>query len=426
VFDDFGDPIEGVGVTVSQIRFTDGRRRLNTLGPQQTTDDLGHYRIFGLQPGQYVITATVGQLSALTGNPTADLSISGFAPTYFPGVTAPNEARLVALGRAQDVGGIDVALVPLPTVRISGRKVGIDGQPLGGSLILMPSQRSGSIVTPPNGARIEQDGRFEFPNVAPGEYVIQADKGKAGQADEGEFVSQFVTVNGADIADLLLQATPGSSVRGRVVFDGDGDPPPLTFAIVPARADADRTPLNAGSIARAEVQRDLTFEMSGLHGLRRLMIDRRPGGWDLKAVVAGGIDVTDVALPFGTSENSLSDVQVVLTNRLTELIGTVGDSRGQNVSNYALLIFSSDRDRWYPGSRFLRRSGADGSGNFTVRGLPPGDYFVAAVALGSSVLREGVDAWQDPEFLESIAQRATRATLAEGQRLSINARLMTP
>src|SRR4029077_21121185 len=137
---------------VSQLRFVDGRRRLAPLGTQQATDDLGRYRIFGLVPGQYVLTAVVGQLSALAGNVGTDLSISGFAPTYFPGVTTPNEARQVTIARGQDATAIDISLVPLPTVRIPVKKLGTDGQPLGGSLMLMPSQRSGAIVTPPNGA----------------------------------------------------------------------------------------------------------------------------------------------------------------------------------------------------------------------------------------------------------------------------------
>jgi hypothetical protein len=42
------------------------------------------------------------------------------------------------------------------------------------------------------------------------------------------------------------------------------------------------------------------------------------------------------------------------------------------------------------------------------------------------VLTDGVDAWQDPEFLESIALRAARATLTEGQRLSIAVNLPRP
>ena len=426
ILDDFGDPVEGVAVQVSQIRFSDGRRRLNNAGPAQS--DRRSRALSRLRPAAGSVSHH-GEPSANVASPaTGGADLSGFAPTYFPGATTANEARQVAVGRAQEVSGIDVALIPQPTARITGKKIGSDGLPMGGSLVLIQSQRSGAIVTPAVGARISEpdNSRFEFPNVAPGEYVIQADKGKASGNNEGEFASQFITVNGADVTDLVLQATPGSTISGRVVFDGDGQPPPLTFGIVPARADTDRTPLNPGSLGRGEVQRDLTFEITGIHGPRRLMLDRRPAGWDLKAVVANGVDVTDAPLPFGTSDQSLTDVQVVLTDRLTEITGTATDARGQAVSDYALLIFSSDRERWYPGSRFFRRSRPEAAGNFTVRGLPPGEYFVAAVPSGASVLKDGVDAWQDPEFLESISQRATRATLGDGQKLSISARVLVP
>ncbi len=60
-----------------------------------------------------------------------------------------------------------------------------------------------------------------------------------------------------------------------------------------------------------------------------------------------------------------------------------------------------------------------------MRGLPPSDYFVATVS-GWRVLKDGADAWQDPEFLESIALRAVRATLTEGQKLALSAKLIAP
>jgi hypothetical protein len=424
VFDDFGDPVEGAIISVWQIRFQTGRRRLiaaNGASPR-ATDDAGRYRVFGLPPGQYVVTASLGQLNT-QGSGT---DVSGFAPTYFPGTARAGEARLVMVPRSQDVAGINVALVPLPTARISGRKIGSDGQPMGGSLVLTESQRSGAIATPSSGARIAPDGRFEFPNVAPGEYVIQADSGKPNSGREGDFVSQFVTVNGTNVDNIVLQATPGSSISGRVVFDGDPPAtPPRALSIEPARADPDRTPLSNGSIARGEVRPDLSFAIEGIHGPRRLLVNNPPPGWTLKSVLAGGVDVTDNALPFGTRDQSLSDVIVVLTNRVTELSGTVSDSHGQPALDYSLLIFPSDRDRWYAGSRFFRRAAAAQGGNFLVRGLPPGDYFVVPVS-AASVLREGPDGWQDPEFLDSIALRGARATLGEGGKVSLNVRLITP
>jgi hypothetical protein len=48
------------------------------------------------------------------------------------------------------------------------------------------------------------------------------------------------------------------------------------------------------------------------------------------------------------------------------------------------------------------------------------------VLSATRVLKDGVDAWQDPEFLESIALLAARMTLTDGQKLSVSARLITP
>jgi hypothetical protein len=43
-----------------------------------------------------------------------------------------------------------------------------------------------------------------------------------------------------------------------------------------------------------------------------------------------------------------------------------------------------------------------------------------------SVLRDGPDAWQDPELLDSIALRAAHVTVTEGATLATSVRLMTP
>ena len=58
------------------------------------------------------------------------------------------------------------------------------------------------------------------------------------------------------------------------------------------------------------------------------------------------------------------------------------------------------------------------NGVFSVRGLPDGEYFVAAVD------RLQPDEWQDPDFLESILPSAKRVTLSEGQTLSVSPNLI--
>ncbi|HKF64881.1 MAG TPA: carboxypeptidase-like regulatory domain-containing protein [Vicinamibacterales bacterium] len=419
VVDEYGDPVENVAVTLSQIRYQGGRRRLVTVSAMsgRTTDDLGRYRVYAVPPGDYIVSASVGQVVAFQ----PATGVSGYATTYYPSTSNPGEAQFVSVPRAQDVTAIDFVLVPTPTAMISGKKLGADGEPFGGSLTLAPSQRSGTLVTPPTGARIYDDGRFEFPNVAPGDYVIQADQGKPSRDREGQFAAAFVSVNGENVPDVLLESAPGSTISGQVTFEGDG-PSVQSLTITTSRADFDRTP---NGTAQGEVGPDLRFNMTGIRGPRRITLARAPAGWMLKSVTAKGIDVTDAVLPFGTADQSLTDVQVVVTSHITELSGSVVDARGDQATSYTLLVFPVDRDRWYPGSRYFRRAGSGAGGNFSLRGLPPSDYYVAPMS-GWKVLKDGDDAWQDPEFLESISLRAARATLTDGQRLTISSKLITP
>jgi hypothetical protein len=55
---------------------------------------------------------------------------------------------------------------------------------------------------------------------------------------------------------------------------------------------------------------------------------------------------------------------------------------------------------------------ADADGSFRVAGLPPADYFVAAVAAGGSVDTAN---WQAPDTLRALASMARRVTIGEGE-----------
>ena len=98
--------------------------------------------------------------------------------------------------------------------------------------------------------------------------------------------------------------------------------------------------------------------------------------------------------------------------------GNLSDSRGRLLTDYTVVVFATERERWFPASRFLRQTRPGKDGVFRVRGLSDGEYFVAAVD------RLQADEWQDPDFLESILSRATQVTLREGQRLSVSPKLL--
>jgi hypothetical protein len=414
VVDEIGDPLAGANVQVMQARYLSGRRRLVPVGDgSRLTDDLGRYRLFGMPPGQYVVSASVGAVAS------ADLP--GYARSYFPGTPNPGEAQFVTIGQSQDVTAIDFAMSSTRTALVSGTVLGPDGDPTsGGSLRLLSSARSASVTSASVGARILRDGRFEFPNVAPGQYVIQADHGRKQPSVEGEFGALAVAVNGADVTDLVLQMSEGSSISGRFVFDSydpSTPPPTANVELMPVPVDFDASPQ---SVATAAIADDWTFEMSGINGPRRLQLQRPPPGWMLKEIRVGGIDVTDQPLPFGSDEQSLTDVEIALTDRVTGITGAVTGTDGRPSPAASVLLFPTDRDRWFAKSRFIRRAIAGADGSFKIVGAPPGGYYaVALLTLPSG----GEDSWQDPDFLDALLSRATTLTLREGETQPLPLRL---
>jgi protocatechuate 3,4-dioxygenase beta subunit len=414
VFDELGDPIQGAAVQLLHIRYENGRRRLVPAGgAAHPSDDRGRYRIYALPPGRYVVSATVGDAADLPG----------YARSYFPGTPTAGQAQFVSVGVSQDVAGIDFSMSRTGTARISGRLIDAAGQPTtGGTVQLLPSARSGSATGVPTGARILPDGQFEFANVPPGQYVIQTYRGRQGGGwIEGEFASLPVTVNGTDIKNLIVQASAGSSINGRITFDTfNASEPPARSAIElsPIPTDFDLSPQN--NLAVAEIHDDWSFDIKGVNGPRRLQLMRAPKGWTLEEILVHRLDATDRPLPFGRPNQSLTDVEVVLTDRMTELSGTIADDRATPAAGASLIVFPTNRDRWYPSSRYLRTTAAGSDGAFTLSGLPTGTYYAAAAA---KLPQEGREAWQDPAFLESLVPRASTVTLSDGQRVSLNLRL---
>ena len=412
VVDENGDPVEGLILRASQVRYIDGRRRLVDMARfAQPTDDLGRYRLFGLELGEYIVGAAVGQIDMRT--PLVDLP--GYGTTYFPGTLSPAEAQRVVVGRSQDVLGIDFPIVRTKTVRVSGYAVDSRGEAITGGIALTPSRRSGAVVATQMGAKIERDGRFEFPTVAPGEYVLQASRHRSAGWTEGESSSQFVTVNDVNVTDLQIRTAAGSTLDGHITLEGTGTFKPGQLNVSTAPVDSDLSPLIGGGPAHATVEEDLKFHLAGLTGPRRVRVTRVPSGWMLQAILLSGVDITDTALPFGRPDQSVRDLEVVLSQRVTAINGQV-TARGRPASA-SVLFFAADREAWSPQSRFFARimSGADG--RFRAEGLPPGEYLAIALDTVPGV-RDG-DQWQDPDYLETLVARSHRITLPDGGNVSL-------
>src|SRR5207249_4101898 len=122
-------------------------------------------------------------------------------------------------------------------------------------------------------------------------------------------------------------------------------------------------------------------------------------------------------LAFGRSDQSLSDVEVVLTTRINELNGTVVNGDRRAAAGATVIVFGVDRDRWYADSRFVRKASAGQDGRFAIAGLPAGAYYAAAV---TALPPDGPDAWRDPEYLINLVPRAETVTFGNGETRTIS------
>ena len=93
--------------------------------------------------------------------------------------------------------------------------------------------------------------------------------------------------------------------------------------------------------------------------------------------------------------------------------------RGQAVKDYSLIVFAQDRERWSPGSRYMRTGRPDQDGRFKITGLPAGQYY--AIALDYV---EPGDA-TDPEFLDRMLQKAVRFSLNDGETKTMDLKLVS-
>ncbi|OFW08681.1 MAG: hypothetical protein A3H96_08415 [Acidobacteria bacterium RIFCSPLOWO2_02_FULL_67_36] len=409
VVDEFGDPAPNIFVQLSRLEYAAGRRRLMPIGgpnsQRQPTDDRGHFRVYGLQPADYYI-------SALSGAFTEQNEVGGFAPTYYPGTPDVASAQRIRVGVAKDATGLTIQLVPAKTATLSGRMLDASRTPFGrGTITLSPSDRLGISDFMIARAITAADGSFTFRNVPPGSYTLQGfgrQVSSAGNLGASEFGWLLVSVDGVNQADLVLSVAKGPSLKGRIVLEETDGPPlkPTEVNIGAVPVDFDSAPLGGGP-PPSVMRDDWTFEVSNLSGHRVLRVATRSPAWSLKRVTLRGSDVTDTAIDF--TKEDVEDVEIVLTSRAPSVSGAVTDESGKPSTEYSVVIFASDKEKWTDRSRFLVFARPSQDGRFKVPALPPEEYLAVALPFV-----QGLE-WQDPDYLERLRPLATHFFLAEGE-----------
>lgn len=406
VVNEYGEPLLDVAVRAHRFQSRGGRRRLIAISRARRTDDRGYYRIFGLLPGSYFISAEPprpDEAPSETGEPDA------YLPTYYPGTPDLAQASPITVGFGEERYEVDFRVIPTRAARISGLAVDSAGRPVTGARLTLVRAEGRLGYLPVREVRVRGDGRFELFPVGPGSYALQVWAHPAGGRTEPEFVSAALTVAGQDVEGLVVRTARGGRASGRIVFEGE-PPTEKTRSRVEVSAPLATLDVPAPSRRpqRATPADDLTWTLSGLVGPRFIRVARLPPPWSLKSVHYRGADVTDTPLVF-EAEAEASGIDVVVTTRAAAVSGvTLGDN-GRPSGLGSVVVFSADEARWIPNTRFVRHDRADRDGRFRIRGLPSGQYLAAA----TDYLWQGE--WTDPEFLEQLRWSAVSFWLADGE-----------
>jgi hypothetical protein len=127
----------------------------------------------------------------------------------------------------------------------------------------------------------------------------------------------------------------------------------------------------------------------------------------LKSAVINGKDSLDFPLDIGPNDRAL-EALVTFTNQTQDVSGTLQDAAGRPASDFTVVVFPAEKALWLATRRIRTiRPGTDGK--FTVKGLPAGEYRIAAladIAPGEA---------NDPSFLEQVVPASIPFTLAAGQ-----------
>jgi len=425
IVDDGGEPVSGTTVQAMRYQFVGGSRRLvpgGGEGGSDRTDDQGTFRLYGLAPGDYYVSAN-NRNNQFTGPGVTNTEAEGFAPTYFPGTPNISDATLVTVKAGQEMSAANFALIIARMARVRGRAMNSGGGPVTNAMImLMPSDPNTAFggMNMMN-AMAGADGSFQFANVAPGRYTLQV-RPSGMTNTNSEMAALTVNVGNEDIDNLIVATSVGAVARGVIVTD-DGSVPtfkPDHVQIFPGPVDPMARTIMVGGQNQNRINEDFSFELNGLFDrlmIRASVAQGTTPGWYLKSVFFDGDEITDSGMEF-TPGRSYDGLQIVFTQKVTDFSGLVTDDRNRPVLDATVVIFPADPQKWTFGSRFIRSARPDTNGRYNFRAMPPlDDYLIVAV----QNLESGQGS--DPEFLARAKEDAKSFTLNEGETKNFDIKL---
>ncbi len=423
VTDENAEPL--ARVQVYTMAFPPGVSRAQRTGAGATTDDLGQFRLWGLNAGEFIVVADARANSFVSPNapPETEEDRTGYVTSYYPGTPDEGMAQRVRVKIGEETQGIDIRVGQARLYHISGFVVDSKGRPLAGANGQL-MRRGPMVSVMPLFGMSDAKGQFQMRNVPPGEYRLvfrQQQQNMVPFSPETprepvEMASVPISIAGADVDNIMVTTSLGTTITGQIVFEGVPPTGELTNMRVFASAASSNDAAGMPAPEPGTVTADHRFTLKGLMGeyVLRTGIQNQY----IKSVTANGEDVTDVAREFKASDR----VTITMTSIVATIEGNVTDTRDVQLPEAGVILFSEDKASWRINSIWTKRTGFDQKGHFRITGLMPGRYYVAALPRQRLDLSRAGDA--DAAFFEQLAKEATLVVVGADEQRAVDLRML--
>lgn len=375
-----GQPITGERIALFQLDAKGRKQPLYYFAmlPQfeYGTNDQGIYRIFGLPPGRYLVSA--GQETDQGSNVVGGLR---YHPrTFYPGVADESKAGMVELSAGTVATGIDITLGDTrKAYSASGRVIdantgrALPNAPLGyGTVHEGPSGGSGGSFG--TGHNADARGSFRLDGLLPGTFYVMATP----EADSGLYssVASF-QIKDQDITGLEIKLGRGSSISGVLAVEGANDPEVIArLPLLKLYGFVSSPELIPGANASrfSTAGPDGGFHITGLHPGKvslNLINNREAKGFSVLRVERGVVEYAN-GIEVGPGEH-VTDIRVILGFANGRIRGQLKIEGGKLPLDAEISIYVRRVD----GSQHsFPRVVVDPNGRFVIEDLRTGEYEV--------------------------------------------------
>ncbi len=340
------------------------------------TDDRGVYRIYGVPPGRYTVSAGV---SLQEGMVRVGLVNRGYYLRVFhPNETDSKKAAIVEVTEDGEVKNVDIKMGrAIRAFRVAGRVVDADtGKPAPNLIIGYGSYRPEDRRVMSYGygqTRTDARGQFQMEGIVPGRYAAFTWDAEGVVGTYTEPVPFEIT--DADVSGIEMKVRRGASISGIAQIEGTTDEKVLArLSQLSLGVFVQSKGITSPADRRAQLGADGSFRVTGLPpGTVSFYIYGYPlpQGIRLSRVERDG-----VAQPNGIEiapGAEASNVRVILEYGSGSLRGQVRVDNGELPTGARMMIMLSKAED-EADTRPISYAQVDSRGRFLLEGLPTGDY----------------------------------------------------